>query len=483
MSSNSPPTLPRTKRLPNRTKRPSVSSSEEIIRFFPRRTSLPTPPHSPFSPLYLPSRSPSPPEPIRTPLMSLAISPTIPLSTSTQMSAPILPLCRSPSPPPKMVRSTVSGNKPTNGSKQTKTTSRFRLQGTNFFLTFPQCSVTKDTALERVQQLRHKLKDGTLQPLSLKGVVVAQEQHADGTPHLHLGLYLNERFRTSDPAFFDSIAQKHGNYQSMKCPKECLRYITKTDPSPLTFGTLPQYSEATRVSKSTEVAVKIRTGWTIDQVADWDPGYFMQNKKKIEDFASFSSLRKTRESKESLTLPIRYVGHHMATKTVIEWLNTNLFIIRPLKCPQLYLFGPPNSRKTSLVMALRRFLRIYTMPLNEDFYDFYNDESVDLIVLDEFKGQKTIQFLNQWLDGQEVTVRVKCSQRLKRVNVPFMILSNYSVSDAYKNVSDDRLDSLKSRLLEVSLDEPLDLDRVLEFRGHKEKDSVDESDNEMSQIL
>lgn len=98
------------------------------------------------------------------------------------------------------------------------------------------------------------------------------------------------------------------------------------------------------------------------------------------------------------------------------------------------------------------------MPLLEDFYDFYFDEKFDLVVLDEFKGQKTIQFLNLWLQGGDMTIRKKGSQYIKRKNLPMIILSNYSLDDCYKDQL--KLSTLRARLLEIALTSPIDLDNI-----------------------
>lgn len=119
------------------------------------------------------------------------------------------------------------------------------------------------------------------------------------------------------------------------------------------------------------------------------------------------------------------------------------------------------------------------MPTNEDFYDFYDDDLVDLVFLDEFHGNKTIQCLNSWLDGSEMVVRVKGSQRIKRKNQPFIIASNYLLSEAYsKALAQDfsKIDSLRARLLEVQLTEKIDLDNVqfnINVEGEKDEDEFE----------
>lgn len=345
-----------------------------------------------------------------------------------------------------------------------KSHSRFQMQAKNIFMTIPRCQVSKELALENILKL----------DLSVKGVVICQEKHADGTPHLHVGLFLNDKLRTRNPHFFDSVASKHGSYEPMKSINGTLAYLKKSDPTPLNYGEIPTGSKALSTSKSTEVAEKIRTGSTLESVANDYPGYFMLNKRKLEDYFSYCAMQRVQSSKLPMSLPLLYSGVDLDTQRIIEWLNTNLLQSRPFKASQLYLFGPPNSRKTSLVNMISKYLRIYPMPTNEDFYDFYSDDGYDIIVMDEFKGNKPIQQLNQWLDGSMITVRFKGGQKLKVKNLPFIICSNYSVEQSYSNVVGAKIDSLKSRLLEIELFNPIDLEHIEISSGPQKVDDIEE---------
>ena len=149
----------------------------------------------------------------------------------------------------------------------------FRLQAKNFILTFPQCSVSKEDALERL----------TSSNLPLQGVIVCQEKHADEELHLHIGIFLTERFRTRDPNYFDFVAGKHGNYQPMKSIKGSIAYLKKEDPQPLTYGTIPSSSKDGKMSKSDTVAEQIASGTSIDDIATTFPGFFLLNKRKVEE--------------------------------------------------------------------------------------------------------------------------------------------------------------------------------------------------------
>jgi hypothetical protein len=83
---------------------------------------------------------------------------------------------------------------------ETTLTRRFRLNSKGFFLTWPQCSATKE---EAAAMLHSK---GELEKL-----IVCRELHADGTPHLHaFAKYKTAKNYTTQSCF--DIGEFHGNY-------------------------------------------------------------------------------------------------------------------------------------------------------------------------------------------------------------------------------------------------------------------------------
>lgn len=99
--------------------------------------------------------------------------------------------------------------------------SGFRLQGTRFFLTFPQCDKSPD---EAQQALKDLLKD------KYKSSIVAQEKHEDGSPHLHIYVEVLKRMNISNAAYWDVVGGKHGNYQAVRNADAVKRYVTKESP-------------------------------------------------------------------------------------------------------------------------------------------------------------------------------------------------------------------------------------------------------------
>lgn len=348
----------------------------------------------------------------------------------------------------------------------------FRMQAKNWFLTFPQCNLPKSEAMRNLLQNAD---------LSVTGAAVAQERHADGERHLHILLCLENKVRTRDPTFWDFVAGKHGNYQAARYPQKVLKYISKEDAEVEVHGTIPGDSGDSKTSKSDTVAEMILSGSSISEVTKKFPGFVLLNYAKVTTFKSIFTGIATTESLEPLRNPIEYRGENIATTVIVEWLNSNLFTSRDFKQKQLYIFGPKNFGKTSLILRLSKYLRVYSMPHSEDFYDGYADSEFDLIFLDEFRGNKTIQFLNLWLQGGlPFCYRTKGGQGMKRKNLPCIICSNYSLENCYKD--ENKIETLRTRLDEVMLSEPIDLENImLDKPVTSEKDEQEDIETEDEQ--
>lgn len=323
--------------------------------------------------------------------------------------------------------------------------SRFRLQGKNFSITFPQCDVKKEVASERIEQ---EFKD------SMKGYVVCEENHKDGTPHLHVYLSFHDKKTFCKTDCFDFIGGKHGNYQVTKSVKKWVEYVTKAGVY-VAKGVDVDAIKKKKASISTSIAESICQGKTLSEINKESPGYVMINKRKIEEYESWIKCESAKKQKIDWIMPVTD-GLTDANLQIAKWICLNIRQTRKFKAPQLYIHGPRNLGKTSLVEWLERSLSVYHMPTTEEFYDHYSDD-YDLVVIDEFKGQKTLQFMNQFLQGSPMTIRKKGSQSMKYKNLPVVILSNYALNDCYpKAANDGRLDTLLCRLEIVEVDSFID---------------------------
>ena len=65
--------------------------------------------------------------------------------------------------------------------------------------------------------------------------------------------------------------------------------------------------------------------------------------------------------------------------------------------------------------------------------------------------------MNQWLDGQVMTLRKKGSQYLKTRNIPTIVLSNRTLTENYHQAAEKSsliLQALRTRFIEISLSQP-----------------------------
>lgn len=99
-----------------------------------------------------------------------------------------------------------------------------RLQGKNFFLTYPRCELSRE-------DLAESLKTKT----EVDYLLIARELHADGYPHLHALLTAKTKLRVSNATFFD-CHNYHGNYQTARKTDDVREYLLKADLTPYEEG-------------------------------------------------------------------------------------------------------------------------------------------------------------------------------------------------------------------------------------------------------
>ncbi len=97
----------------------------------------------------------------------------------------------------------------------------FRLNAKQFFLTYPKCDVEKSEALDQIKSKFAAIVDR---------YVIAKEDHADGTPHLHMYIHFSQKVNVVRATKFDlSFGGKtfHGNYQTARSAKAVMQYCKK----------------------------------------------------------------------------------------------------------------------------------------------------------------------------------------------------------------------------------------------------------------
>ncbi len=320
---------------------------------------------------------------------------------------------------------------------------RSRTQGVKFFLTYPQCDCSPQLALTRV----------LFKYPNLKWVVATRENHADGSPHLHLLVILAKRIRYTSSTKWDFVTGKHGNYQLARNVEKVLRYVTKGNNYVSHGINVESYLKSKQSKKGLTfewLALQMREGKSIEELDEERPAIVLENLRKIQDYAQFLKRKKRKVSGLNLIpwTPIDVLTLLPDFRTMGNWINKNLGSPRIFKQRQLWIYGATNLGKTSLVMHLMKFFRIYYVPLDTNNLDDYEDDEYDLIVFDEYKGQKSITWMNAFVQGNHFPIHRRYHSTLKIKNLPVIVLSNYCIEEAYSKVNlinPYRLDSLRAR--------------------------------------
>lgn len=352
------------------------------------------------------------------------------------------------------------------GETATEETFRRRLQTNILFLTYPQCSLSK----ERVaQELCRKIPD-------IKWLKVVRESHGQTTGvHLHALLYLGTRLRTRDARFAD-IDGHHGNYASVRNFTAAIKYLDKEDTAPLilTLGDAPFVTRAleqlsrqvqttgrTRGAKrkvTADIAQWLREGRPVKSVAkSEDPqvsSWMLMNSRKAVEFARMAAPEETR----SLFPKVNFSPTPVVRKIQL-WLGTRWSMSgsAPIKSPQLWIQGPPSCGKTTFSEVLIRCLKVYCVIPNDKWYDGF-DEDTEMMIFDEFGPEWKLPLfqLNRLIDGSTVPLPQRgVPPFIKKAtqNIPCLILSNYSPEECFPNVSEVAMQALLSRLTIVVVPE------------------------------
>jgi len=142
-----------------------------------------------------------------------------------------------------------------------------------------------------------------------------------------------------------------------------------------------------------------------------------------------------------------------------DWINANFLSTEPraFKQKQLWMWGPPDTRKTSLVHKLMRYFRFYLVP-HEDFDDLYDDDSYDAAFLDEFSPTcRKTTWLSRFAQGDQMILRFKGRQGMKSKNMPFIVASNFPIATCF---TPSEREVIEARFLEVKIQTPLPLDQL-----------------------
>ena len=203
----------------------------------------------------------------------------------------------------------------------------------------------------------------------------------------------------------------------MKSGYASVNYLKKEDSTPIVFGTIPEPSTSTlpkqrgkgtagKQKKLTDtIAISLQSGSSPADILREHPGFYLLNKQKVDSLYTMLQLEKQKPSLKPWPRNLSYQGTSFSTQQLVEWCNLNINCKRPFKQRQLYLYGPPDSRKTSFLKVLLEYSTSVVIPTDEDWFDLYTVPEPQLCYMDEFKGQKKIQWLNEFIQGSPMLIK------------------------------------------------------------------------------
>lgn len=303
------------------------------------------------------------------------------------------------------------------------------------FITVPKSTLTRESLYEKLQ---------SLQPEEL---IVAEELHENGEPHLHAVLKMAQRTRFSGSQLTKLIGQK-GHYEAARSFNKVKKYVLKEDPKPKTSKPIAKKEKISAV-----IANAIMQGKSFQELTDVDPGFCLLHVRTIHEF-----MREIQKPAAPQLQPLLLKDFETSKyAAVLQWLANNLFKERHQRQPQLFIHGPPACGKTRFAIALQKFARVYTPSYDEEWADDYEDDLFDIVIFDEFKNQRKLLFMNAFIGGQPMKLKRKGRTAYeKKRAIPCIILSNYHPADCFAAGDSAREISISafcSRLLTISVGE------------------------------
>lgn len=326
---------------------------------------------------------------------------------------------------------------------------RFRLSAKKLALTYPQCDVEPQHVVDKAVEVWGDR--------AIKWIFVVRELHEDGSPHLHVAVWLSftPDWRSSD--CLDFLTGQHGNYEAMKDVTAWLTYLCKGDGPRATLRIDPeQFLESRKKKQSVaflDVANHLQENMDVVLTAAKYPGFALQHLRKMETYVQFlEGVEMSGQGRKAWT---EFTQEEMNSfpfqgqVVIAQWCNENLGKDKGFgQRKHLMIYGNTGIGKSTFVHSLVPFFRIYPVPMREDYYDSYRDNHYDLALFEEAdpENRKPISFMNTWNDGGAMSLRVKGAQRTKRKNLPSIVLSNYSPDQLYQREHNENFVAFNSFL-------------------------------------
>lgn len=228
---------------------------------------------------------------------------------------------------PDNTRDTDNNGK-TSSTSTTRDQSTFRLNATQLFLTYPQCSLDPTEALQLLTEALKKKKR------TISEYLIAKEKHKDGNDHLHVWLKLDKKVDIRSASLLD-LKNHHGNYQSARSSSRVKAYCSKEGD----FIAHPPYVPTAKPSPWKTAIALAKEGKTKEAIQSLEDGGERVCRDLVLHQASIETSLRIFEPPQLLTFarPLTSYGE------LFTWAKDKVALI---------LVGATNTGKTTLAASL-----------------------------------------------------------------------------------------------------------------------------------
>lgn len=250
---------------------------------------------------------------------------------------------------------------------------------------------------------------------------------------------------------------RHGSHDQAKayCSKEATRidgpYYVGEEPKKLNIPAL--IPKLDKKGVWSEVAERIESGATFDDIYGWNSGFALREKRKLDDALLYHEVKRARKDINDgvVTLIVNNVTYSIP-----------IGVSLPHKTRQYFINGPIDSGKSTIYIKLLEFgLRGYPIP-NDGKFDGY-DDSFDFAYIDEVKTLRNVQVMNNFLEGTTMILQARYRNILKKKNLPCFVMSNFTLEECFKmkgqmtlaqmdpTLKEREMETVKRRYTEITL--------------------------------
>lgn len=301
---------------------------------------------------------------------------------------------------------------------------KFNFNSKQLYATYPHCGY-KTQCLEYFKTQHNAYS-----------VVVVQEEHKDGTPHLHVYVHFGKKIHKRKPNCFDFKVENqsfHGNYQKPRCLKDVLNYMVKSDKDPLQFN-YDIYEKLKACINHTKYTNKIVLETPLVTLVD-DEIISIRDMPRLQAAKDFYFQEKARVNLQEVGLELEN-----------QW--TDAFPIDfDIKKRHYWIYSTmPNLGKTTWLKSLDAKYKASWYTTSETFQHIYRDSQ--LLLLDEYSGKLPVTQLNQMCDGT-FCYPIKGCRAIQLNKAVVIICSNRTIQECYPKY----FQFLEARFNEICLDE------------------------------